>query len=84
KYLNLNVKSRDNYDANFFEKWKFVKRDSFSFADLLPNIPTIKYKPEYILLSNITSDVTVFENEENIVVAYRGTDQFFEKIADLG
>lgn len=83
KYLNLNVKSKDNYDANFFEKWKFVKRDTFSIADLVKNTPIIKHLPIIKDIPKINSDVTVFENEDNIVVAYRGTDEFLEKLADF-
>ena len=72
----LDLLSENNNDKKFFDNWKLVYKNTKKY-DL-----SIQYIGEYnatIAPVLVKSDVMVFENGENIVIAYRGTD---EKLAE--
>ena len=75
-YLDLISKNKNNYDNEFFNKWKYIYRStepydiSVKFNPLAP--------PIYALVNSITkvySDVMVFQNNDDFVITYRGTDE---------
>ena len=83
-YLNLISKDKTNYDSEFFNKWKYVYRHTDSY-DMLIN-PPLDIKPISTVVkafSSIYSDVMVFQNNNDFVIAYRGTDEDIEKGFDL-
>ena len=83
-YLDLISKNKNNYDNEFFNKWKYVYRNTDSY-DMLVN-PPLDIKPISTFINallKIYSDVMVFQNNNDFVIAYRGTDDLIEKGFDL-
>lgn len=73
-YLDLISENKNNYDNEFFNKWKYIYRSTDSYdISANPLAPSI-----YALVNSITkvySDVIVFQNNDDFVITYRGTDE---------
>ena len=65
EYLNLQAK--ENYDGEFFDRWKLVHMDKLPYSH------------------NLSSIAMLFENDDNYIIAFRGTDEGGpELLADAG
>lgn len=75
-YLDLISKNKNNYDNEFFNKWKYIYRSTEPYDISIKLNPLAP--PIYALVNSITkvySDVMVFQNNDDFVITYRGTDE---------
>ena len=69
-YLDLISKNKNNYDNEFFNKWKYIYRSTEPYdISLNPIAPLVNS------ITKVYSDVMVFQNNDDFVITYRGTDE---------
>ena len=75
-YLDLISKNKNNYDNEFFNKWKYIYRSTESY-DISVNLNQLDPSIYSVVkaITKVYSDVMVFQNNNDFVITYRGTDE---------